>query len=54
MDGLSLALATAGDYLRQTSNSFAEYLKRYEKNWQDSQKNMHELSEYEGHTLYTT
>lgn len=33
LDGLPLALATAGDYLRQTAISFAQYLRFYSLEW---------------------
>lgn len=54
LDGLPLALATAGSYLSQTSNSFAEYLKLYEDSWHDLEENSKELLEYEDRTLYST
>ena len=53
-DGLPLALATAGDYLRQTPDSFAEYLKNYQESWQELSQYADELPDYEGRTLYST
>lgn len=54
LDGLPLALATAGDYLRDAPMSFAEYLKNYEESWSDLDDVAKELPDYEGRTLYST
>jgi tetratricopeptide (TPR) repeat protein len=54
LDGLPLALATAGTYLSQTSDSFDEYLRLYEDSWDDLEQNSEELLEYEDRQLYTT
>ena len=54
MDGLPLALATAGAYLRQSPISFAEYLRSYEQKWNILQRVARELPEYRERTLYTT
>jgi hypothetical protein len=52
--GLPLALATAGVYLSQTSESLGEYLDAYERYWQDLSDNAEELLEYEDRTLFST
>lgn len=54
LDGLPLALATAGTYLGQTSDSFDDYLRLYEDSWDDLEQNSEELLEYEDRRLYTT
>jgi tetratricopeptide (TPR) repeat protein len=54
MDGLPLALATAGAYLRQSPISFADYLRSYEQKWNILQRVARELPEYRERTLYTT
>lgn len=53
-DGLPLALATAGDYIYQTANSFDDYLQMYEESWKDLAKYSGNLMEYDDRTLYTT
>ncbi|KAL8976675.1 MAG: hypothetical protein Q9205_007369, partial [Flavoplaca limonia] len=52
-DGLLLALATAGDYISQTAESFRDYLDMYEQSWEELAKNSHGLMEYD-RTLYLT
>ncbi|KAI4227193.1 MAG: hypothetical protein L6R40_008222 [Gallowayella cf. fulva] len=53
-DGLPLALATAGDYISQTADSFGEYLQMYEQSWDELAENSDGLMEYDDRTLYTT
>ncbi|KAI4225787.1 MAG: hypothetical protein L6R40_008348 [Gallowayella cf. fulva] len=53
-DGLPLALATAGDYIRRTADSFGEYLQWYEQSWTDLAENSDNLMEYDDRTLYST
>ena len=54
MDGLPLALATAGAYLDQMAISFSDYLRLYKASWTKLQKTSPELSSYEDRTLYST
>ncbi|KAF1813703.1 kinesin light chain 1 [Eremomyces bilateralis CBS 781.70] len=54
LDGLPLALATAGAYLEQMTTSLAEYLRLYTESWLKLQKRSPELSSYEDRTLYST
>ncbi|OAG12575.1 HET-domain-containing protein, partial [Paraphaeosphaeria sporulosa] len=54
LDGLPLALATAGAYLEHVTDSFAEYLRLYEESWVDLQATSPTLSSYEDRSLYTT
>ncbi|KAF1816464.1 hypothetical protein P152DRAFT_446116 [Eremomyces bilateralis CBS 781.70] len=54
LDGLPLALATAGAYLEQVTTSLAEYLRLYQESWLKLQKRSPELSSYEDRTLYST
>ena len=51
LDGLPLALATAGAYLDQIALSFSDYLRLYKASWL---KTSPELSSYEDRTLYST
>jgi hypothetical protein len=51
LDGLPLALATAGAYLDQVAISF---LGLYKESWVKLQKTSPELSSYEDRTLYST
>ncbi|KAL8855252.1 MAG: hypothetical protein Q9178_008094 [Gyalolechia marmorata] len=53
-DGLPLALATAGDYISQTADSFGDYLHMYEQSWTDLAENSNGLMEYDDRTLYST
>ncbi|KAF5521006.1 putative mitochondrial chaperone BCS1-B [Colletotrichum aenigma] len=53
LDGLPLALATAGAYLDQVATSCREYLEMYEKAWLHLQEESPGLTEYD-YTLYTT
>ena len=54
MDGLPLALATAGAYLDQVSTSFAEYLHLYKNSWAKLQRTTPQISSYEDRQLYST
>ena len=54
LDGLPLALATAGAYLRQTAIGFSDYLRLYDKSWTKLQKTSPVLRSYEDRTLYST
>src|SRR6202046_4830960 len=54
LDGLPLALATAGAYLDQTSLNFSEYSHLYKVSWAKLLKTTPELSSYEDRTLYST
>jgi tetratricopeptide (TPR) repeat protein len=54
LDGLPLAVATAGMYLRQTPDSFAEFLTLYEDSWNELDDNSDGLMKYADRTLYST
>lgn len=54
LDGLPLALATAGAYLDQVATSFQDYLRLYKASWLKLQQTTPELSSYEDRQLYTT
>ena len=54
LDGLPLALATAGAYLDQVAISFAAYLRLYEESWLKLQQTSPELDSYEDRALYST
>src|SRR5271154_3520419 len=54
LDGLPLALATAGAYLDQTTINFADYLQLYKASWVKLQKTSPNLSSYEDRMLYST
>ncbi|OAG06114.1 HET-domain-containing protein, partial [Paraphaeosphaeria sporulosa] len=54
LDGLPLALSTAGAYLEHVTISFAEYLRLYEASWLKLQRPSPSLSCYEDRSLYTT
>jgi len=54
LDGLPLALATAGTYLRQVSDSFSDYLQLYDNNWDGLSQYSDGLLDYDGRTLYST
>ena len=54
LDGLPLALVTAGAYLKQAAIAFSDYLRLYKKSWAKLQKTSPELSSYEDRTLYST
>jgi tetratricopeptide (TPR) repeat protein len=54
LDGLPLALATAGAYLYQVSTSFADYVRLYNASWLRLQQKTPELLSYEDRALYST
>jgi tetratricopeptide (TPR) repeat protein len=54
LDGLPLALATAGAYLDQVSTSFSDYLRLYSASWLKLQQTSPEVSSYEDRALYST
>jgi hypothetical protein len=54
LDGLPLALATAGAYLDQTASSFSDYLRLYKESWVRLMETSPELNSYEDRTLYST
>ncbi|KAL5353528.1 hypothetical protein ACLOAV_001565 [Pseudogymnoascus australis] len=54
LDGLPLALATAGAYLDQVAVSISDYLRLYKQSWVQLQKSSPELDSYEDRTLYST
>ena len=54
LDGLPLALATAGAYLDQTAIGFSDYLRLYKASWAKLLETSPELSSYEDRTLYST
>ena len=53
MDGLPLALSTAGAYLDQVALSVSDYLRLYKESWIQLHKSGPELSSYD-ETLYST
>jgi tetratricopeptide (TPR) repeat protein len=53
LDGLPLALSTAGSYLSQVSTSWAEYLELYNKSWLRLQETSPQLLTYDS-AMYTT
>ncbi|KAN0087098.1 hypothetical protein V8E54_000786 [Elaphomyces granulatus] len=54
LDGLPLALATAGAYLDQTAISFSDYLHLYKASWAKLLMMSPELNSYEDRMLYST
>jgi tetratricopeptide (TPR) repeat protein len=54
LDGLPLALTTAGAYLYQVSTSFAGYLGLYNASWFRLHQKTPELLSYEDRALYST
>jgi tetratricopeptide (TPR) repeat protein len=54
LDGLPLALATAGAYLDQVAISLSDYLRLYKKSWLHLQELSPKLSSYEDRMLYST
>ncbi|KAM0124186.1 hypothetical protein ACHAO1_011111 [Botrytis cinerea] len=54
LDGLPLALSTAGVYLKHVTTSFSDYLQLYNKSWLKLQTKSLRLYSYEDRTLYTT
>ncbi|KAI3326595.1 P-loop containing nucleoside triphosphate hydrolase protein [Xylariaceae sp. AK1471] len=54
LDGLPLALATAGAYLRRVSISFANYLRLYRESWARLHTSTPRLGSYQDRTLCST
>ncbi|KAA6408178.1 MAG: Kinesin light chain [Lasallia pustulata] len=54
LDGLPLALTTAGAYLNQVSTSLEDYLRHYRTSWLKLQQTSPDLLSYEDRALYTT
>ena len=54
LDGLPLALSTAGAYLEHVTTSFSEYLRLYKESWLKLQTTSPLLNSYEDRSLYTT
>ncbi|KAK1768310.1 hypothetical protein QBC33DRAFT_449260, partial [Phialemonium atrogriseum] len=54
LDGLSLALSSAGAYLDNTSTTFAEYLQMYNESWLRLQESTPDLLSYEDRALHST
>ncbi|KAH8767807.1 kinesin light chain [Hyaloscypha sp. PMI_1271] len=54
LDGLPLALVTAGAYLNQAAISLSDYLRLYKESWAKLQKTSPELTSYEDRMLYST
>jgi hypothetical protein len=54
LDGLPLALATAGAYLDQVAVSLSDYLRLYKQSWVQLHESSPELDSYEDRTLYST
>ena len=54
LDGLPLALATAGAYLSQSADSFEDYLQLYNNSWNDLSQYSSGPVDYEERTLYST
>ncbi|OQU98756.1 Tetratricopeptide repeat-containing protein [Cladophialophora immunda] len=54
LDGLPLALATAGAYLSQSTFTFERYLQEYERRWNIDSRRPLQLQEYQDRTLCTT
>lgn len=54
LDGLPLALATAGAFLGKSTVSFQQYLDAYERDWNVNPHRLEQLQDYQERTLYTT
>jgi tetratricopeptide (TPR) repeat protein len=54
LDGLPLALSTAGAYLEHVTTSFSDYLQLYRASWLQLQTTSPLLNSYEDRTLHTT
>jgi len=54
LDGLPLAIATAGAYLDQVTISLSAYLRLYKESWMQLQYSSPEVNSYENRTLYST
>ncbi|KAI8948859.1 hypothetical protein F4801DRAFT_591546 [Xylaria longipes] len=54
LDGLPLALATAGAYLKRVSIGFADYLRLYKESWERLHTSTPSLGSYQDRTLCST
>ena len=54
LDGLPLALSTAGAYLENVSMTLSDYLRHYKASWLQLQTASPQLESYEDRSLYTT
>ncbi|KAF5709861.1 tetratricopeptide-like helical domain-containing protein [Fusarium globosum] len=54
LDGLPLALSTAGSYLDQVSITCEEYLELYQKSWYRLQRTSPQVLSYEDRAMYST
>ena len=54
LDGLPLALSTAGAYLENVSMTLSDYLRLYKVSWLELQTISPQLESYEDRSLYTT
>ncbi|RGP79315.1 tetratricopeptide-like helical domain [Fusarium longipes] len=54
LDGLPLALSTAGAYLDQVSMTCKEYLELYQESWYRLQKSSPQVQSYEDRAMYST
>jgi tetratricopeptide (TPR) repeat protein len=54
LDGLPLALSSAGTYLHNVAVTFADYLSMYRDSWLRLQQTTPQLLSYENRTLYST
>ncbi|EXM13252.1 hypothetical protein FOTG_18293 [Fusarium oxysporum f. sp. vasinfectum 25433] len=54
LDGLPLALSTAGAYLDQVSMTCEEYLELYQESWYRLQKSSPQVLSYEDRAMYST
>ncbi|KAG7403952.1 Nephrocystin-3 [Fusarium oxysporum f. sp. raphani] len=54
LDGLPLALSTAGAYLDQVSMTCAEYVELYQESWKRLQKSSPQVLPYEDRAMYST
>ena len=54
LDGLPLALSTAGAYLEHVTTSFSEYFRLYKESWLKLQTTSPQLNAYEDRALYST
>ncbi|KPA35367.1 hypothetical protein FLAG1_11934 [Fusarium langsethiae] len=54
LDGLPLALSTAGAYLDQVSMTSKEYLELYQESWYRLQKSSPQVLSYEDRAMYST
>ena len=54
LDGLPLALSTAGAYLEHVSVTLSDYLRLYKASWLKLQTTSPQLASYEDRSLYTT